>query len=259
MSAAAEIPQSCWPTVVHEATTVVQGARADHLAPVFGARDLDEISAPRVRARHSDLLAAEERGLTTIEQVLHLPRNSYGAAVISPVPRPLLFLDVDGPLIPFGANPEQLPGGYPIYQTGSDLGEADTNPLLARIDPALGPCLAALPYDLVWATTWMADANECIAPRLGLPQLPVLDWPDEPDEPDDDESGGLHWKTRPLLAWAAGRPFAWVDDEITDADRAWAASHRTGPCLLWQIDPTLGLQPDDFTTLRAWAAALVPR
>ena len=183
------------------------------------------------------------------------PRSGYGAAVISQVPRPLLFLDVDGPLIPFGATPEQLPGGYPIYQAGSELREADTNPLLARINPALGPHLTALPYDLVWATTWMADANECVAPILGLPQLPVLDWPDEPD----DEAGALHWKTRQLVTWAAGRPFAWVDDEITDADRAWAAAHRTSPCLLLRIDPRLGLQPDDFTALGAWAAALGPR
>lgn len=29
--------------------------------------------------------------------------------------RPLLFLDVDGPLIPFGATPEQYPDGYPTY------------------------------------------------------------------------------------------------------------------------------------------------
>jgi len=101
----------------------------------------------------------------------------------------------------------------------------------------------------------MAHATARTWHRLGLPQLPVLDWPDEQDY----EAGGLHWKTRPLLAWAAGRPFAWVDDEITDADRAWVVSHRSGPCLLWQIDPSLGLQPDDFTTLRAWAAALVPR
>jgi hypothetical protein len=99
----------------------------------------------------------------------------------------------------------------------------------------------------------MGDANECIAPRLGLPQLPVLDWPDPSD---DDESGALHWKTRPLLAWAAGRPFAWVDDEITDADRAWAATHHPGLSLLRRIDPSFGLQPNDFTTLSAWAAAL---
>ncbi len=171
----------------------------------------------------------------------------------SPSQRPLLFLDVDGPLIPFGATKEQLPEGHPTYRTDAEPSSSDANPLLARLDPALGPLLAALPYELVWATTWMGDANECVAPRLGLPQLPVLDWPDPPD---DDESGALHWKTRPLLAWAAGRPFAWVDDEITDADRAWVVPHHLGPCLLQRIDPSLGLQPNDFTTLSAWAAAL---
>jgi len=173
--------------------------------------------------------------------------------VTSPAQRPLLFLDVDGPLIPFGATPEQFPSGYPTYTAASEPPDSDANPLLARINPALGPLLAALPYDLVWATTWMADANECVAPRLGLPQLPVVDWPDPPD---DDELGALHWKTRPLLAWAAGRPFAWVDDEITDADRAWAVAHHAGRCLLQRVDPSLGLQPDDFTTLSAWAATL---
>jgi hypothetical protein len=176
--------------------------------------------------------------------------------VTSPVPRPLLFLDVDGPLIPFGATPEQLPGGYPIYRTGSAPHDSDANPLLARINPAIGPLLAALPYELVWATTWMADANECVAPRLGLPKLPVVEWPDPSD---DDESGAPHWKTRPLLAWAAGRPFAWVDDEITDADRDWVVAHHPVPSLLLRIDPSLGLQPDDFTALGAWCAALGSR
>ncbi|WP_042407401.1 HAD domain-containing protein [Streptacidiphilus carbonis] len=180
----------------------------------------------------------------------------YCAAVISPGQRPLLFLDVDGPLIPFGATSEQLPGGYPLYQARSERRDAEASPLLARINPALGHLLAALPYELVWATTWMADANECVAPRLGLPQLPVVDWPDPTN---DDELGALHWKTRPLLAWAAGRPFAWVDDEITDADRAWAVAHHPSPCLLQRIDPSFGLQPEDFTRLGAWAAALDPR
>ncbi|MGW4520279.1 hypothetical protein [Amycolatopsis sp. NPDC004378] len=34
---------------------------------------------------------------------------------------------------------------------------------------------------------------------------------------------GPHWKTRPIVEHAAGRPFAWVDDETTDADRSWVA------------------------------------
>ncbi|NJP44596.1 hypothetical protein [Actinacidiphila epipremni] len=47
--------------------------------------------------------------------------------------RPLLFLDVDGPLIPFGATREQLPDGYPTYVPQG----AGANPLLARVDPGV--------------------------------------------------------------------------------------------------------------------------
>jgi hypothetical protein len=53
----------------------------------------------------------------------------------------------------------------------------------------------------------MDDANEVIAPLLGLPHLPVADLPDVPEE---DQAGLLHWKTRALVEAAAGRPFAWV-------------------------------------------------
>ena len=162
---------------------------------------------------------------------------------------PLLFLDVDGPLIPFGATPEQLPGGYPTYPSAFEPREAGASPLLARIDPALGPQLAALPCELVWATTWMSDANECIAPHLGLPELPVVDWPDLSD---DEDLGGLHWKTRTLLTRAAGRPFAWVDDEITDIDRTWVAARHRAPALLHRVDPVQGLTARDFAVLDDW-------
>lgn len=117
--------------------------------------------------------------------------------MISSPPRPLLFLDVDGPLIPFGATREQRPDGYPTYTTP----ETGGNPLLARVNPALGPRLMALPCDLVWATTWESDANEYLAPLLGLPQLPFITWPMPADEP---EWGGPHWKTRTLVDWSGG-------------------------------------------------------
>lgn len=113
--------------------------------------------------------------------------------------RPLLFLDVDGPLIPFGATPRQYPDGYPTYRSAhsaSVLRSAAANPLLTRIDPAHRPRLAALGYELVWATTWMADADECVAPWPGLPDLPVVAWPEDSAE---DEQDGLHWKTRALV------------------------------------------------------------
>ncbi|MGW5672082.1 HAD domain-containing protein, partial [Micromonospora sp. NPDC003776] len=98
--------------------------------------------------------------------------------------RPLVFLDVDGPLIPFGAD-------------APASAVAEGNPLLGRLDPRHGGLLWALPGDLVWATTWMAEANSVVGRRLGLPELPVVDWP-EVDPPHD----GLHWKTRALSAWA---------------------------------------------------------
>jgi hypothetical protein len=55
--------------------------------------------------------------------------------VIVSRPRPVLFLDIDEPLIPFGATRERYPDGYPTYVPQ----KAGANPLLARVNPALGP------------------------------------------------------------------------------------------------------------------------
>ncbi|MER6469939.1 HAD domain-containing protein [Streptomyces collinus] len=158
----------------------------------------------------------------------------------------LLFLDVDGPLLPFGAADR----AYPVYDRdlagAPDPGPAE-HPLLHRVDPALGRRLMALGCELVWATTWMDDANASLAPWLGLPPLPVVEWPDEDEPPDL-----LHWKTRPLVAWAAGRPFVWIDDELTEADRAWVAVHHPRPALLHRVDHRYGLTDADFTTVREW-------
>ncbi|MBC9730276.1 HAD domain-containing protein [Streptomyces sp. TRM68367] len=157
----------------------------------------------------------------------------------------LLFLDVDGTLIPFGAaRPSPVYGRDPVWP------EASGHPLLSRIDPALGPRLAALDCTLVWATTWGDEANDCVAPRLRLPRLPVVDWPEQ--SADVAEPGGPHWKTRPLVAWAAGRPFVWLDDEITDADRAWVAAHHPGRALLHRVDPGAGLTDADLAVVEEW-------
>jgi hypothetical protein len=157
---------------------------------------------------------------------------------------PLLFLDVDGPLIPFG-----------LRSDGSahrSLGRPGANPLLVRLDPDDGPRLLALRCELVWATTWMAEANEVIAPRLGLPHLPIVVWPDDPD--DGTDYGPLHWKTRGLVSWAAGRPFVWLDDEITAADREWVATHHRAAALLHRVNPSCGLTGSDLATITSWLA-----
>jgi hypothetical protein len=170
----------------------------------------------------------------------------------------LLFLDVDGTLLPFGAGP------YPLYEPGSRPPGSGTDrplpgaltghPLVTRVNPAFGARLTSLGCELVWATTWGEDANAGLAPWLGLPPLPLVDWPDPDDEDreDDGEGAGLHWKTRPLVAWAAGQPFVWVDDEISDADRSWVAAHHPARALLHRVDHQVGLTERDFAVLEEW-------
>ncbi|MEU4364096.1 HAD domain-containing protein [Promicromonospora sp. NPDC023987] len=157
-------------------------------------------------------------------------------------PRPILFLDVDGTILPFGGS------GMPSVPGAPDSWTASTNPHLARVDRGLGPLLAELDCDLMWATAWMDEANEVIAPLLGLPRLPVADLLDDGDGQDDT----LEWKTKSLVRIARGRPFIWVDDAIGHADRWWVELAHPGAALLYQVDPTVGLTAADIAAIAAW-------
>ncbi|AXG76932.1 HAD domain-containing protein [Streptomyces paludis] len=168
--------------------------------------------------------------------------------------KPLLLIDVDGPLNPYEAlSSVHPPAGYarhlmrPAAWTGP-------GPLPVLLAPAHGAALRALSrrYDLVWATTWEADANVWIGPRLGLPELPCIAWPPIREK----APRGTFWKTRYVLEYAAGRPFAWVDDEITAHDREWVAQRHLAAAHLVRVDPGTGLVRRDFDALARWAAAL---
>ncbi|MFD8802432.1 HAD domain-containing protein [Streptomyces atroolivaceus] len=170
--------------------------------------------------------------------------------------KPLLLIDIDGPLNPYAALARPTPPeGYLVHRM-RPTGWKEGTPLPVLLSPGHGAELLALAgrYELVWATTWKDEANEWIGPRLGLPPLPYIDWPAMHAATVD----GTYWKTRYVVDYADGRPFAWVDDEISEADTAWVSGHHPGRALLRRIDPWVGLVRADFDVLAAWAWTASP-
>lgn len=173
--------------------------------------------------------------------------------------KPLLMIDVDGPLNPWAAKPHRRPEGYQTHRMRpSGWDHPRKKPLRVWLNPDHGPALLALPFDLVWCTTWGHEANEWIGPHLGLPELPVVEWPEghqESASPYWKSEPKVFWKTGPVVKYAAGRAFAWVDDDITNLDREYVAEHHTGPALLHHVDPRKGLLEEDFQLLASWATS----
>ncbi|WP_406167971.1 HAD domain-containing protein [Streptomyces canus] len=176
--------------------------------------------------------------------------------------RPLLYLDVDGPLNPYAAKPERRPEGYTTHRMKPEgwlaqhpgLPPSRVRPLRVWLNPSHGQSLVKLTdrYDLVWATTWRNEANTFIAPVLGLPPLPFVDWPTTLTP----GPNGTFWKTRHLVNHAEGRPFVWLDDELDDNDREFVAGHHEGPALLHWVDPRVGLRERDFEAVADFARTL---
>lgn len=157
--------------------------------------------------------------------------------------RPIVFLDIDGTLLPLG------PGDRSHAVDDPRAWRAQSNPLLGKLHRAPSRALLQLGAELVWATAWGQDANEVVAPMLALGRLPVVDF-DAADELA--VPGGLHWKTASLVRYAAGRPFVWLDDEIRDLDQQWVETAHPGPALLHRVSPTPGLNEDDLAVVKAW-------
>lgn len=159
--------------------------------------------------------------------------------------RPLLFLDVDGPLNPYAAKPSRRPEGYQTYRFFAGTSDWGKRGLRVWLNPAHGPQLLDLPFDLVWGTTWESLANEHIGPAIGLPELPVVHF-------GFSESS----KIPALVRYADGRPFAWVDDDIDLTDRVYAKRFSGAPFLLHYVNERRGLDAEDFRVLREWAGHL---
>ena len=108
----------------------------------------------------------------------------------------------------------------------------------------------------VWCTSWRQDATTLVGPLLGLPPLPHVDLP-RPQITTSHPNGYL-WKRDHVDAWLADAPVAWIDDDFTALDHAWARARNAEgiATLLIQPDPHVGLLPAHLQAALEWAAAL---
>ncbi len=176
--------------------------------------------------------------------------------------KPLVLVDVDGVLHPYEAKPHRRPAGYLTHRLRPAGFEHARKPLRVWLHPGHGPmlCRFAVEHDteLVWATTWEHDANRMIGPRIGLPELPVIEFGEHPGTLDG-------WKYPAVLAYAAGRPVVWFDDDFTAVGReriraadAFTAARAGTPTLLHHVDPKVGLTETDLDTAAGWLRGLRP-
>jgi hypothetical protein len=154
--------------------------------------------------------------------------------------KPVLFVDVDGVISLFGFEAASaMPGPFHWIDGIAHCIPPESGPRLGRL---------ADRFELVWATGWEEKANEYLPDILGLPfgELPCLTFDGRA------RFGSAHWKIEALTEYAGDRPAAWVDDNIADEGRAWAAE-RSAPTLLIETLPPLGLTDDHVEQLLAWA------
>ncbi|MFD7664010.1 HAD domain-containing protein [Streptomyces sp. NPDC059788] len=172
---------------------------------------------------------------------------------------PYLLLDIDGVLIPFPSRDGATPDTHlrhDVLPTGRDPSE----PVTIWLNPAHGPMLADLMkvrlFTPVWCTSWRQDATTMIGPLLGLPPLPHVDLP-HPQITTSHPNGYL-WKRDHVDAWIGDAPAAWIDDDFTALDHAWAARRtaRGLPTLLVQPEPHDGLCADHLGQVVTWAGQL---
>ncbi|WP_214410435.1 HAD domain-containing protein [Sphaerisporangium fuscum] len=165
--------------------------------------------------------------------------------------RPLVLLDVDGVLNPARRHTLRLRRHQCVVD-----GQAYTVLLNARHGHKLSALARDTGAELAWATTWEEQANLQIAPRIGLPPLPVIAVNGDPGS-----RAGEHFKTRHVAEYVAGRPFVWFDDSLGTPDWQYLMDHPgVGEFLLVAVDPGTGLTDEHIAQARDWlTAGAVPR
>lgn len=126
---------------------------------------------------------------------------------ISPNPRPLVLLDVDGVINDLNSarRAATIDNELHFVSHGFPIVVPPYMPVLIQ-----WLCEVA---DVHWCTTWRHRANDEIATHLGVPSLPVVD--------DGTDDRHVHWKAAAAhdlaaTALAEGRRVLWIEDFYDD-------------------------------------------
>lgn len=172
--------------------------------------------------------------------------------------RPLLLIDIDGPLNPWASRLQSRPAGYVELRFRLSRWSRRKS-LCVWLNPHHGSDLIGLAertgVELVWATTWGHKANTMVGPAIGLPALPVI------------EFAGPHsdvhstWKYPAVARYAYGRPLAWLDDDFdlyaTARDAFLAKRKANGTAtLLVRVSPHVGMTTADLDLVETWLSSL---
>jgi hypothetical protein len=167
--------------------------------------------------------------------------------------KPLLFVDVDGVISLFGFREGYgLAAGDALFSDCPPGALHSINGVLHYISSESGSRLLRLAehYELIWATGWEETANDYLPHLLGLPgHLPFLTFDGRV------AAGSAHWKVDAISEYAGPRPLAWIDDNVDEFCREWAA-RRPAPTLIVETLRHEGMGQEHVELLLEWAAGL---
>lgn len=153
---------------------------------------------------------------------------------------PLLFVDVDGVISLWGFPSDERPPGV-WCNVGGTAHFLSTEAARHLLD------LHEI-YELVWCTGWEENADAELPHALGVPRgLAHVRL-----ERTAGRATRAHWKLDAIEEHAAGRPLAWIDDDLDAECEDWARE-RDAPTLLVRTHPSAGLTAEHAGVLRTFA------